>query len=204
MTTAMLFFLVLGLDFLTDSGYKNCNRGSDILGFACRGAKKRYAIRTNFLQSPAPTFCASELFFGKRGKFQPPAFGAFSMTNKKGCVERRQVKRFKVAEGAFAALVNQGSKLGQIRDISKTGLSFRYIDSQEAPADARELKILLGSGGLCVDKVPFKKVTDFEIKSEFSFSSIKMRQIGLQFGELNPTQRVHLDNFILNHTIGEA
>ena len=126
------------------------------------------------------------------------------MTDKKGGVERRQVKRFKVAEGAFAALVNKGSKLGQIRDISKTGLSFRYIDSEEKPADGRELKIILGSGGLCVDKVPCKKVTDFEIKSEFSFSSIRMRQIGLKFGALSPTQRVHLNNFIQNHTIGEA
>jgi len=114
------------------------------------------------------------------------------------------MKRFKVAEGAFAALVNRGAKLGQIKDISKSGLSFRYIDSEEQPADASELKILLGNGGLCVDKIPFKKVTDFEIKSEFSFSSIKMRQIGLQFGDLTPVQRVHLNNFIENHTIGEA
>jgi len=126
------------------------------------------------------------------------------MTKNKGCVERRQMKRFKVAEGAFAALVNRGAKLGQIKDISKSGLSFRYIDSEEQPADASELKILLGNGGLCVDKIPFKKVTDFEIKSEFSFSSIKMRQIGLQFGDLTPVQRVHLNNFIENHTIGEA
>jgi len=126
------------------------------------------------------------------------------MNNTKERVERRQMKRFKVAEGAFAALVNRGSKLGQIRDISKTGLSFRYIDSEEEQAEARELKIILGSGGLCVDKVPFKKVTDFAIKSEFSFSSIKMRQIGLQFGELTPVQSVRLSNFIQNHTIGEV
>lgn len=125
-------------------------------------------------------------------------------TDSKGCVERRQMKRFKVAEGAFAALVNHGSKLGQIRDISKLGLSFRYIDSEEEHPDARELKIILGSGGLCVDRVPFKKVSDFEIKSEFRFSSIKMRQIGLQFGDLTPEQQVRLNNFIQNHTIGEA
>ena len=123
--------------------------------------------------------------------------------NTKSRVERRQMKRFKVADGAFAALINHGSKLGQIKDISEIGLSFRYIDSAEAHTDASELKIILGSGGLCVDKVPFKKVSDFEIKSEFSFSSIRMRQIGLEFGELSPTQRVHLNNFIQNHTIGE-
>jgi hypothetical protein len=45
--------------------------------------------------------------------------------------ERRLQKRFKAAEGAFAALVDQESRLGQIKDISSDGLSFRYIDSHE-------------------------------------------------------------------------
>ena len=126
------------------------------------------------------------------------------MIHTKGRVERRQMKRFKVAEGAFAALVNHGYKLGQIKDISERGLSFRYIDNEEEHSDARELKIILGSGGLCVDKVPFKKVTDFVVKSEFSFSSIKMRRIGLEFGELTQDQQTRLNYFIQNHTIGEA
>ena len=126
------------------------------------------------------------------------------MTHIDGRLERRQMKRFKVAEGAFAALMNHGSQLGQIKDISEKGLSFRYIDSEEEHPDARELKIILGSGGLCLDGVPFKKVTDFEIKSEFSFSSIKMRQAGLQFGDLTPEQQIRLNYFIQNHTIGEA
>ena len=69
---------------------------------------------------------------------------------------------------------------------------------------AKELKIILGSGGLCLDKVPVKKVSDFVIKSEFSFSSIKMRHIGLVFGELSPEQQTRLNNFIQNHTVGEA
>ena len=126
------------------------------------------------------------------------------MTSSKRRVERRQMKRFKVADGAFAALVNHESKLGQIRDISIKGLSFRYIDSEEEESDARELKIILGSGELCVDKVPFKLITEFEIKSEFSFSSIKMRQVGLQFGKITLEQRASLNNFIQDHTIGEA
>ena len=126
------------------------------------------------------------------------------MTSSKGRFERRQVKRFKVADGAFAALVNHGSKLGQIRDISIMGLSFRYIVSEEEAPDARELKIILGSGRLCVDKVPFKLITEFEIESEFSFSVMKMRQVGLQFRKLTPEQRASLNNFIQDHTIGEA
>jgi hypothetical protein len=118
--------------------------------------------------------------------------------------ERRQQKRFKAAEGAFAALVDQESRLGQIKDISPHGLSFRYIDSHEKLVNASELKIILGNRGLYLDKVPFKVVSDFEIKSEFSFSRVNMRQIGLAFGELTPGQRNRLDRFIKHHTIGEV
>ena len=126
------------------------------------------------------------------------------MQNRSLSIERRQQKRFKVVEGAFAALVNPTSKLGQIKDISKLGLSFCYIDSDDEADNARELKIILGNRGLCLDKVPFKKVADFEIEKEYSFSSIKMRQISLQFGELSPDQRSLLDSFIQNYTLGEA
>jgi hypothetical protein len=119
-------------------------------------------------------------------------------------VERRQQPRFKAVEGVFAALVNHNSKLGQIKDISKTGLAFHYIDHGNAPGEANELKIIIGQAGLYLDKLPFKKVADFQLKNEHSFSSINMRQIGLQFGELTSRQHTRIEHFIQKHTIGEA
>lgn len=119
-------------------------------------------------------------------------------------VERRQQPRFKVADGVFAAIVNHTGKLGQIRDISKSGLAFRYIDHGNAAGESNELKIIIGSGGVYLDKLPFTKVTDFEIKNENSFSFLKMRQIGLEFGKLTKQQLRRLEHFIQNHTIGEA
>ncbi len=119
-------------------------------------------------------------------------------------VERRQQPRFKAAEGVFAALVNHDSKLGQIKDISRLGLSFRYIDSGNEPSEASVLKIIIGRGGLYLDKLPFKKVADFQINSGHSFSSLTMCQIGLKFGELTQQQCTRLDHFIQKHTIGEA
>lgn len=118
--------------------------------------------------------------------------------------ERRQRKRFKVMEGAFAALVNHNSKLGQIKDISTSGLSFRYIDDPGQGDDAHELKIILGNQGLYLDKIPFRQIFDSEIANEYSFSSIKMRQIGLQFGALTAEQEHRLHVFIQEHTVGEA
>jgi PilZ domain len=118
--------------------------------------------------------------------------------------ERRQQKRFKVAEGAFAALVDQESRLGQIKDISLQGLSFRYIDSNEKLENASELKIILGNRGVYLEKVPFKIISDFKIESEFSFSAVNMRQIGLEFGTLTEKQKKQLERFIQQHTIAEA
>ena len=119
-------------------------------------------------------------------------------------IERRQRQRFKATEMAFAALVNHNSKLGQIKDISTAGLSFRYIEDPGQTDDARELKIIIGQRGLYLDKIPFRKIFDFEIDSEYSFSSIKMRQIGLQFGELSTEQEHRLHLFIQEHTVGEV
>ena len=126
------------------------------------------------------------------------------MSDVKMSDERRRQKRFIAEEGAFAALVDQESRLGQIKDISIEGLSFRYIDSHEKLQNAAELKIILGNQGLYLDRVPFVKISDFEIESEFSFSTIKMRQIGLQFRELTVEQKIQLERFIQQHTIGEA
>ena len=125
------------------------------------------------------------------------------MLDRKVSDERRQQKRFKAQEGAFAALVAQDNRLGQIKDISIQGLSFRYIDSNETLENADELKIILGDQGLYLDNLPFKKIADFEIRSEFSFSTVKMRQIGLEFGELTAEQKIRLDRFIQYHTISE-
>jgi len=130
--------------------------------------------------------------------------GVFAMSPNKLRIERRQQKRFKVEEGAFAALVNHTSKLGLIKDISRLGLSFHYIEDHDRDDAERELKIILGEYGLFMDKVPYKTVDDFEIESEFRFSSIKMRQINLAFGELTPEQQTRLDDIIRNHTVREV
>ena len=41
--------------------------------------------------------------------------------------ERRAHRRFKVQKGAYAALRNGSLKIGQIQNISKCGLAFRYL-----------------------------------------------------------------------------
>ena len=118
--------------------------------------------------------------------------------------DRRRKKRYQVKEGTYAALINANNKLGQIKDISLVELSFRYIDSNEQNHPESELKSILARSGLIMDDLPYEPVSDFEVDDEYTFSSVKMRQMHLAFGELTPQQLSQLDLFILNHTMGEA
>ena len=118
--------------------------------------------------------------------------------------ERRRKKRYKARPGTFAALVNGTQRLGQIKDISLVGLSFRYIDSREQGRPRGVLKILMAGGGLVMDDLPYRPVSDIEVVSESAFSSVKMRQMHIAFEDLSPRQLSLLDEFILNHTMGEA
>ena len=118
--------------------------------------------------------------------------------------DRRRKTRYTVKEGAYAALINHSNRLGQIKDISLVGLSFQYIDNQEMFQPDSVLKIILSGSGLFMEDLPYKPVSDYEIDNDYTFSSLKMRQMHIAFGDLSSQQLSQLDDFILNHTMGEA
>jgi hypothetical protein len=119
-------------------------------------------------------------------------------------VERRKQRRFKVKEGAFAALGRWFSPVGQIIDISKGGLSYRYVARNDQSRGTSQLKILLSGAGFHFDMLPFKPIWDLPIPSAFPGSSITIRQCGGQFGGLKGGQKLDLDYFIQNYTTDEV
>ena len=124
------------------------------------------------------------------------------MADKKQIVERRGHKRFKAQEGASVVLRAHSIELGQIIDVSKSGLAFRYVSSQQPSSGSFELVILSSEAGFYLDEIPFKIISDFETNDDpLSFS--KTRRCGVQFGKLRRKQETQLEYFIKNHTIVE-
>jgi len=117
-------------------------------------------------------------------------------------VERRRFKRFKVKEGAFAALMPDSKKLGQILDLARGGLAFVYIDPGEA-ADGSELQIVVTENKFYLSKLPVHLVSDIWVPNKLPINPIFVRRQGVQFGELTPEQTSLLDSFIRQYTIGE-
>ena len=126
------------------------------------------------------------------------------LTSRIEVVERRRHKRFQAEEGAYAAVRPQYDKIGQIIDVSRGGLAFRYMISGSQEDTSSELDIFLIGDGFHLDKVPFQTVSDEGIPERLSPGSQKMRRCGLQFGELTQMQILKLKEFILNHTVVEA
>jgi hypothetical protein len=126
------------------------------------------------------------------------------MIRGKNPIERRKHKRFKVQYGAFAVFQSNVKKLGQIIDISRSGLAFRYIANGERFKGSDELDILLADNYFHLEKIPFRAISDFGIAGEIPFNSITTRRCGVRFGELRESQISGIEYFINNHTFGEA
>jgi hypothetical protein len=126
------------------------------------------------------------------------------MISGKNPIERRKHKRFKVQYGAFAIFQSNVKKLGQIIDISRGGLAFRYIANGERFKGSDELDVLLADNSFHLEKIPFRTISDFVITSEISVNFITTRRCGVRFGELGQDQVSRIEFFINNHTFGEA
>ncbi|MBW2567554.1 MAG: PilZ domain-containing protein [Deltaproteobacteria bacterium] len=116
-------------------------------------------------------------------------------------VERRKHNRFSVSKGAFVALRPHYGKIGQVVNISMGGLAFTYMADEERPSSF-ELDIFLAGGSFYLQEVPFGTISDFH-NDGMPLSSVKMRRMGVQFGDLSPHQVSQLEYFIQNHTEGE-
>ena len=123
------------------------------------------------------------------------------MINLKKDFEQRKHRRFKAPGDAYAALLPD-SVLGQIINISKKGLTLRYIANGERINGSRKMDVFSYGNDFYLRKVPFKFVWDFYLDNEFPFSTIIMRQCGGHFGELTPAQIFQLEYFLTNCTTG--
>ena len=116
--------------------------------------------------------------------------------------EKRRFRRFQAPQNAFAFLRGQEGKLGQIIDISKGGLAFRYVAHGGQTNGSIQLDIFLANNGFHLEKITFITVSDFEVTVQGLSKSVIMRRCGVQFDELSQNHASRLQYFIENHALG--
>ena len=83
------------------------------------------------------------------------------MIRGRNTIEQRVHKRFRVQYGDFIVFRFDDSKLGQIIDISKGGLAFRYVANGKQSKGPDQLDIMLAEKDFRMEKLPFKTISDF-------------------------------------------
>ncbi len=145
-----------------------------------------------------------QLHFQKEFKGGPEMKRWKRRIRKKKLVERRKHTRSRVHTGIFAALSPRFCAACQIVDISRGGLAFRYVVSQQRSNQPCKRSILLPDGSSCLDDVALKDIWDSSIPYDFSFGAVTFGVCGVQFKELTDNQKSCLDHLIRDRTTGEV
>lgn len=130
------------------------------------------------------------------------------MRNKEKLREQlREHQMLPVRYGTVAALEECRScvKIGLITDISKSGLSFCYLDldsnnTKKEPAESFKPRISWNINEFYMDAVPCEVVSEQEITPDFSCYKLPMKKCRVRFDELMPDQALKLKQFIDNFT----
>jgi c-di-GMP-binding flagellar brake protein YcgR len=130
-------------------------------------------------------------------------------TMEKGSItEQRRNRRFRGMDGALAAFSVQETRsftsLGEIIDISESGLSLRYVASGSGESRTPPHLDIFGYRGphIHIVGIPCKVVYESEL--ETLDESTSTRRCGIQFGELTPIQKFQLEHFIQSYTTPET
>jgi len=117
--------------------------------------------------------------------------------------ERRKHPRYQVPKLVIAVPQQPDSQVARIVNVSKGGMAVRYADQKDWLGDAKEIDILVNSD-FFMTAITIQNIRDFKVSNRESLSVIQERQCCLQFDSLTPAQESLLDEFILNHSVGNS
>jgi hypothetical protein len=121
------------------------------------------------------------------------------MEQKPPYIEKRIHARYRAKNGAFAVFPVE-LKLGQIEDISRSGLSFYYIPLDEPACEQDELEIYFADDDFHLIKIPVSVISDISMDEDLPFNYVERRRFGIKFRKLTVFQQVQLDYFLDNYT----
>jgi hypothetical protein len=112
--------------------------------------------------------------------------------------DQRRFRRLNAQEGAFALLKNHTSRVGQIINVSRGGLAFKYLADEIPPAEGWELDVFLAGRRFLWKGVPHITILDIEMAPEVPFSTVRMRRRAVAFQNLTDEHALRLE-YLLDH-----
>ncbi len=110
--------------------------------------------------------------------------------------EKRKHARLSAGERVFALVKNGVSSVGQIIDVSRGGLSFKYLSEESLPGCSRRLDVFVPGHKFLWMKIPHRTVRDLDLPLDVPFSSIRMKRRCVAFEPLGEEHLLRLEVLI--------
>ncbi len=113
-----------------------------------------------------------------------------------------RIESMSKGEIAMAIIKSKPPRMGEIVEISRSGLSFRYIATDRRLEQHCEMDILFIDEDFHLSRLPFQMIEDRSIASDLSFDVLRMKHLAVKFGGLTSKQKLKLDHLLKNYTSG--
>lgn len=114
---------------------------------------------------------------------------------------RRKQERVSVKDNVYVVIDTQPQTMGQMVEISTTGMAFTFVDldavsSRLAKESIMRLDLFAGGKGFFVKDISCRLVSKIENASTHPLSSLSIKRVGVKFEELSLPQQVQINHLV--------
>jgi hypothetical protein len=114
---------------------------------------------------------------------------------------RRKDERVSVKDSLYVVIDTQPQTMGQVVEISSTGMAFTFVDIDAAShrlakESTLSIDLFAGGRGVFVKGLACKLVSKIENASIPPLSSISIKRVGVQFESLSLSQQVQINKLV--------
>lgn len=114
---------------------------------------------------------------------------------------RRKEERVSVKDSLYVIVDTQPQTMGQVVEISSTGMAFTFVDIEAASLRLAKMStigidLFAGGRGLYLKGLTCKLVSKIENTSATPLSSMSIKRVGVQFEDLSLPQQVQINNLV--------
>ena len=121
---------------------------------------------------------------------------------------RRKEERVSVQDNLYVVINTQPQTMGQVVEISSTGMAFTFVDIDAASLrlgqkSTLQVELFAGSRGISVKGLFCKLVSKIENAGTSPLSSLSIKRVGVQFEDLSLPQQVQINQLVRRMHIGK-
>lgn len=114
---------------------------------------------------------------------------------------RRKEERVSVKDSLYVIIDTQPQTLGQVVEISSTGMAFTFVDIDSASLrlakkSTLSVDLFAGGRGVSVKGLACKLVSKIENAPTPAASSLSIKRVGVQFDDLSLPQQVQINQLV--------